>query len=393
MGVRLRHVQGLTLFLAVSCAPLRPIPRSDFQRYLHDASFRRARLETSLTRDDNDYARLRLAHYANAEDDGWDALPTWNPKTAAEGEREEDARPISIGREAMAGDERALRALGEQAFFRYPMQRAPYAADDAARFGLTLGVVRAQLADGSFASLMSCASCHVRLTATGPVVGAPNDSLQLGELIVATARKGHGEVTAETFAPFATWGRGRVDVTTSFGLEPVRIPDLRPIRWHTHLHASGSVLQRSEIDLAIRIETLIITAHDQVLRPPREIALGLAVYLWSLDRSLPRPEPTIGRAWFGRHCGGCHRGEGMAGPVIAAEVVGTDATIARSADRGTGGYRTPSLRGVSTRGPLFHDASLPSIEGIFDKARAGHRYGFELPVEAQTEILAFLRCL
>ncbi|MFO0738018.1 MAG: hypothetical protein U0270_19150 [Labilithrix sp.] len=47
-------------------------------RYVDDAAFRRATLESSLVSKDNVYARLRLAKY---DAERWGALPELNPET------------------------------------------------------------------------------------------------------------------------------------------------------------------------------------------------------------------------------------------------------------------------------------------------------------------------
>ena len=49
------------------------------------------------------------------------------------------------------------------------------------------------------------------------------------------------------------------------------IPDLRPIRYHNHLHAAGSV-RNGLMALAVRTETLMIRSRAQRHRPPRESA-------------------------------------------------------------------------------------------------------------------------
>jgi len=107
---------------------------------------------------------------------------------------------------------------------------------------------------------------------------------------------------------YRAWGPGRVDVTTGDGSVPERMADLRPIRWASHLHYDATVRQQDVVTLAIRIETLIITSKKQALRPPRIIALALAVYLRSLSDSLP-PLPSAqasGAKVFDENCAECH---------------------------------------------------------------------------------------
>jgi len=191
----------------------------------------------------------------------------------------------------------------------------------------------------------------------------------------------------------------------------VRIPDLRPIRFQTYLHATASVAVRDVTSLAVRIETLIITSNDATVRPPREIALGLATYLFSLADTLPmRANQTDGEARgkeiFDKRCSGCHIPPSFTGPPVSLAVIGTDPRVGMSAERGTGTYRVPSLRGVATRGPLLHDASAASLEMMFDPARtnagfkgrlgapiAGHTFGLDLDASARVDLIAYLRTL
>jgi mono/diheme cytochrome c family protein len=195
------------------------------------------------------------------------------------------------------------------------------------------------------------------------------------------------------------WGPGRLDVTTIDGHEPVKIPDLRPVRWLGYLHADATVRQRDVIALAIRIETLVITAHHETVRPPPMIALALATYLWSLAPAAPPAPHSIaqrhGAELFAARCAGCHAGTGFTGEPVAIARVGTDPTVGRSRERGTGSYRVPSLRGVAARGSLLHDASVHALAELLDPARTapGHRYGTSLPAADRADLVAYLSTL
>ncbi len=403
-------------------------------RYLHDRSFRRATLEQSLQTRDVEYARVRLERYAASETGGWDALPEWNPRTelVSAGELDVDggvrlgaqlrsrSSYVSIVARARDGDLDALRLLGALAFRLYPVQLLPRtmlalaSRDNAARYGLWVddlegvnGIVRAEMADGSTLGALSCAGCHASRGATGRIeFGRPNVDFDFGRVLADGAE--HPDDPAITRA--LAWGAGRLDVSTSDGREPVRIPDLRSVRWLTHLQASGLVAQTGLAALAIRIETLIVTSHHEVLRPPREIALGLAVYVWSLADSLPAATGRAGaegrgESIFQSHCTSCHAGPGMSGPPIAADVIGTDRATSQSPSRGTGMYRVPSLRGVGTRGPLLHDGTVPDLEALFDRARTldgypralhgvrsipGHTAGLDLTASDRRDLLLYL---
>ena len=324
-------------------------------RYLEDRGFRREALVASLVEPSNDYSQLRLARYG--VDNEWDALPEWNPPVAIAGE---SAVPL-----ALDGD---LAELGEQAFYRYPVQlwasEPPGLWSDATRGA---GIVHVELATRTYTAA-SCATCHATIRDGALVTGLANASLDLG------------------------WGPGRLDVTTIDGHEPVRIPDLRPVRWLTHLHADATVRQPDITALAIRIETLLITSHAEAVRPPRVIALALATYVWSLAlEDAPAPAP----AQFISACGGCHAGDGLTGLPVPLAVVGTDPTVGLSRDRGTGMYRVPSLRGVRDRTLLLHDGSVDSLEALLDPTRttAGHYFGTSLSGDDRAAIVAYLKTL
>jgi cytochrome c5 len=409
--------------LAVGCASEAPLGG-----YLDDARVRRAALEASLIEPTNAYSRRRLEHYATGRPGDWDDLPVLNPRVSAvtpaelvlPGGAADDA---PLGPDARAFETEGVTtpeawlALGEEAFFRYPAEvltRAKFALrspESAERYGFWVderrgvgGLVRVELPDGDTALALSCASCHAApRPGLGLVVGVGNDRLDLGGLVADAAGGG---------VPSLGWGPGRVDVSTATGGEPVRIPDLRPTRWLTHLQHAGAVAQHDMTSLAVRIETLIITSNGGAIRPPREVALGLATFLWSLSPASP-PATTLvgpearGEAIFGERCARCHAPPGFAGPPVSLDEVGTEPTIARSPDRGTGRYRVPSLRGVGSRGPLLHDAAAPSLDVLFDPERVsadfagsarggpvvGHPFGLDLDVEGREALLAYLRTL
>jgi hypothetical protein len=400
---------------------------------LSDARYRRRELEASLASRTNTYATRRLAHYASGDRDDWDRLPEMNLRTRAVLPRDletehgsesgfeiGDARAVVITDEARRGDPAALAAIGEDAFFRYPVELAPFAERalrsraDAERYGAWIderrgvgGIVRVALPDGATTFAFTCSTCHAAAAPHGElVVGAGNARLDLGQLMIDAA----ADANPALFAPpaaIARWGPGRADVSSNDGSVPVLFPDLRPVRGLSSLHYEATVEQRSIDSLAIRIETLVITAHGEALRPPREIALGLARFLWSLDRTLP-PAPSHRPRAFEERCARCHSGEFLTGDPVALDDVGTDRTAGESPERGTGAYRVPSLRGVGTRAALLHDGSLSTIDALFDPARThsdwrggrvgagavpGHDYGFDLDPSDRAEIVAYLRAL
>lgn len=410
---------ALTLLAACAARPAvegPPSPESrPFRGYLASRTARRAILEASLVAPDNGYSKRRLAHYARDE---WESLPEHNPPAApllAVGEV--PLAPLAITDAARGGDRAALRALGEAAFFRYPVQIAAAAErgvkDEvgARRFGFWVdaqrglgGLVRVRTEDGIEHLAYSCATCHAGEREGVLVTGVADERLDIGRLTEATFGGGVAR-------GLPAWGPGRVDVTTREGLEPVRIPDLRPVRELGELHHTASVRQDDEAALAVRLETLIITSNGETVRPPREVALGLALYVWSLDGGLMSRAPTSaeelrGQALFGEHCASCHAPPSFSGLPRALAEIGTDPLLGRSAERGTGSYRVPSLRGVATRGLLLHDGSLSDVAAILDPARTeptyrsrlggpvpGHVYGLDLEAEARAALVAYLLTL
>lgn len=392
--------------LALACGPR--APHDDARRYLVDAEFRRAELAASLVAPANGYSRARLERYAK-----WEQLPVWNPPVADLADRD-DARALEIDPRARAGDRDALLALGEAAFFRYPAQLiAGLQADDAAsvadRYGLWRdgarvgGLVRVELLAGAKAVAYTCASCHAAARDGRIVVGLGNDAFDIGRLVADSAHLHDPVMTA--------WGPGRADVSTLTAAEPVRFPDLRPTRYVSHLQVNATVAQRDLASLALRIETLLVTGHGEVVRPPREIALGLALYVWSLAPAGPAraaitPAEQRGRTLFDARCAGCHAPPTFTGPPVAIERIGVDA-VARSRERGTGAWRVPSLLGVRDRRALFHDGALATLAAVLDPRRldagytggrapgaiAEHRFGLELPAAARADLLAFLDTL
>ena len=401
--------------------------------YLDDASFRRGELVASLVNPANGYSALRLAHYATGDRNDWELLPEWNPPSETLAASELDvpggasttslsdrAAALALPGSVVSASDPALIALGEAAFFGYPTQLAPYFAaavtsraaatqygvwiDDARGVG---GLVRARMADGSAALALTCSSCHAAPSGGAIVAGLPDHALDLGSAIVAAS-------TDDAVPPaVALWGPGRVDVTTSQGTEPARIPDLRPVRWLTYLQQDATVRASDLATLAIRIETLIITSNEQALRPPRLIPLALAAYVMSLSSALPETETAAsasprGAQVFAAECASCHVPPALTGPPVPLDTVGTDPTLGRSMDRGTGSYRVPSLHGVGTRGPLLHDGTLPSVDAMFDPARTtasftarlhgsgavqGHAFGLDLSAADRAALVAYLHAL
>ncbi|HEX7663867.1 MAG TPA: hypothetical protein VF407_05130, partial [Polyangiaceae bacterium] len=307
----MRHL-GLIVALALAACSS-SAPTTTGNPYLDDASFRRRELEASLVNPSNGYGALRLAHYDSGADGDWSRLPRSNPNVAPLGL---DGNPVG----ELAALDLASSSLGEDAFFRYPVEEIPdsYATErvgfwNDATHGLG-GLVHVRYDNGFEVTAMTCSTCHARSVAGKLVVGLGNAELDLG------------------------LGPGRLDVTTSDGSEPVQISDLRPVKLLTYLHHDANVKQNDETTLAIRIETLITTNHAQESRPPREVSLALAKYVWSLADTLPPiPPSNDGAAVFSANCARCHDpASGFTGAPVALAEVGTDPKLGLSSERGTG---------------------------------------------------------
>jgi len=234
----------------------------------------------------------------------------------------------------------------------------------------------------------------------------PNRDLDLGAAIMDASPSGPPEAVS-------AWGPGRVDVTTATGTEPARIPDLRPVRWLTYLQQDATLRGADLTTLAIRIETLVIGSNAYVVRPPRIVALALAVYVTSLASGLPSAEAGAaaapeGAAVFSQQCSGCHVPPELTGPPVPLSVIGTDPTLGLSPSRGTGTYRVPSLHGVGSRGPLLHDGTIPSVAALLDPSRLtssftgrlhgsgavpGHPFGLDLAARDRTSLVTYLSLL
>lgn len=419
MALRQQRLRGLIAAAGLTACGATHDGPTEAERYLRDAAFRRATLVASLAAPTLPYATLRLRHYESGDEGDWARLPTWNPPAGSWSPDATDLpalQPFVITEGARRGDLDALRALGEAAFWNYPAQLAPSAValsdrGTLARRGVrfegasAVGLRRVRLPDGSEAVALTCAACHSAADATGAsIAGLMNASLDLGALAAS-----HTDDPALA-ARYRAWGPGRVDVTTPDGREPVAVPDLRAVRFQRYLQRAGAVAQRSLASLAVRIETLLITSLHASVRPPREVSLGLAVYLYALGEALgpaPSPDGTRGGRLFAARCARCHAPPDYSGGWVPAEEVGTDPSAARSVERGTGSYRVPSLRGVGARVGLLHDGAATDVEMLLDPQRVradytlsrrggaivGHAYGLDLDAGDRAALREFLRAL
>jgi len=367
--------------------------------YVEDPGVGRRALERSLVRRDNAYARLRLAAYDDAH---WGRLPEYDAPTApiligngggpAAAPPPGDPSWATIDSRSTGWGLEELRALGERAFFRYPLQPSdtmPGALATKDHAGVwqqdgRFGAVWVTLPRGLVRAAFTCATCHASMSGERLVPGRNNADLDAARIY----DNGSGSTAA-----LPGWGRGLVDVTPDGVDNPVAITDLRPIRHQQHLHHAATLLN-DPVALAVRIETLMITSHGQANRPPRKVAAALAVYVLGLapTTSLPGGE---GAAIFARECGSCHTGEGASGAPISLAAIGTDPAVGASTDRGTGFYRVPSLRSVGDRRRLFASGAVEDIDALLapDRAATGHRFGLGLDAQDREALLVYLRGL
>jgi hypothetical protein len=191
-----------------------------------------------------------------------------------------------------------------------------------------------------------------------------------------------------------------------------RVPDLHTLRYSRYFDATGTHRLRGPEDVA-RYGALITSAdpfefgtHHFLTDAQRrmryryadEVLYAIGMYLMSLEPPKnPNPPPTDlvkrGERVFRREkCGACHPAPayttGELTPALGFDVpfdhpnfgdvrdrsVGTDPGLALRTRKGTGFYKIPSLRGLWYRPRLLHDASIVSIEELFDPARLDPEY-------------------
>jgi len=387
--------------------------------FLDDTAARRAALEAALTNHDNMYSRIRLAAYGLG-DRGWDLLPVWNPRSM----------PVdaSLATELARGDMPAVSAdraplwngvtpttmpewiaLGRRVFFEYPMR-----AEVFMEYGLTqpalardVGVQRTKTGDVPglvvFANVdgetrvgITCAICHSNVKNGELVAGQARRSFDYGKLRVTYDRV-HDTLRSEAEAKrMLSWGPGRADVTEDDDEDPVAIPDLWGLREQRWLTQAGTIRHESPLALAIRQETQLTDSNHALVRPPRELAWALAMYIYSLapPSRAATPSPR-GAALFEQHCARCHANAAYGGNVVTAASIGTDPALATGKGRGTGKYRVPGLLDVANGAPYLHHGAVASLEELLSPARTepGHKPGTKLSADDRAALIAFLATL
>jgi mono/diheme cytochrome c family protein len=230
-----------------------------------------------------------------------------------------------------------------------------------------------------------------------------------------------------------------------------KVPDLQILRYSRYLDATGTHRLRGPEDAA-RYAAFITGADPMDFGPHRilsdaqrrvrfryadEVLYAIGTYLMSLE---PRKNPNPAAAdvvargeqvFRTEGCVSCHvppdytsgkltLAQGWQPPGnhpnrddVVSVSVGTDPGLALKTRKGTGFYKVPSLRGVWYRPRLLHDASVTSLEEMFDSARTsaeyepkgwnppgvtkravpGHTFGLSLGADDRNALLAFLRSL
>jgi hypothetical protein len=405
------------------------------RRFLADTAYRRAALERSLSNHNNVYSRVRLLAYGHGTR-AWDRLPVWNPRSrpvtaalAAQLARGElpvvtaDDAPLWDGTQptTMAG----WVALGRRVFFEYPMR-----AEVFMEFGLTRptlaaavglertsagdvpGLVVFQNVDGATRVGITCAICHSTVRAGELIAGSARRTFDYGRLRVAYFADTGEYVDPGLALRMASWGPGRADVTEDDDEDPVTIPDLWGLRAQPWLTQAGTIRHESPIALAIRQETQLTDSNHALVRPPRELAWALAMYVYSLAPpaapTSSSPQRTRGGEVFTEHCAGCHANAARGGRMIPADVIGTHPALATGRGRGTGGYRVPPLVRVRDGAPYLHDGSVASLDELLSATRLqpgysagrlgpgaipGHRAGTDLGPADRAALITFLETL
>tara|TARA_R110002096_G_scaffold42143_4_gene113619 strand:+ start:37081 stop:38433 length:1353 start_codon:yes stop_codon:yes gene_type:complete len=397
---------------------------AETERYLTDAPFRRRVLEASLTNPKNVYALTRLSGYG-LEGRGWEMLPEWIPTTTAIDDDyvaalrsgapvalASDAKPLWDGTKPTTMSEWVT--LGKKVFDEYPLRSEIFAEhalrsdERAERIGLRQdengiwpGVVAFKTLDGGSEVGITCALCHVAFEDGVGIAGQARRDLDYGEMRLAYYRDTGAALAEDVRARMSRWGPGRADITQDEDEDPVAIVDLWGVRDHEYLTQSGTIHQVHPAALAIRQETQLLHANQERVRPPRELAWALALYVYSLTpptKATEAPqtaETKRGHALFAEHCEHCHRDKNYGGLLVAAASVGTDPALANGSARGTSLYRPTPLTRVSAAAPYLHDGTVQSLESLLDAKRSvpGHLYGSELPKADRRALIAFMETL
>jgi mono/diheme cytochrome c family protein len=400
--------------------------------YLGDVDYRRDVLERDLTGTENDYAQHRLALYGFAGE-GWEVLPEVDlPSRPLRVEETGAGEATSWGvddtlttlvPEELPTSEEGWVELGRRVFFEYPLHADPV-LEEVARAEGGLASVGFEVEDGAFVGVRifrgsdgtprlgpTCAQCHASRDEGGVVTGVRANKrmdvgaaklLALGLVPTELPNELPNEIDSTEVVDLARLGPGRTDVLNDGTFNPFAIPDFGGIADLPYLQHNANWRNARVTTLAIRCETLFITASRETTRIPRELTWALATYL----RSLPPPPPASGldagdvargAALFEEQgCASCHTPPlYTSARSVTVEEIGTDPSALESPSRTTGFVRIPSLRGVASTAPYLHHGAIPDLETLFDPGREepGHPFGQGLSQEDRRLLVSFLRSL
>jgi len=422
----------VALLISLSaCAPADlPLLSDDPQRYIYDVDYRRGILERDLTARDNEYAEARLELYA-IEGEGWDALPERDPLArplrVSELEGLQSGEPFKMADgegerltpDTLPSSDEQWVALGRRVFFEYPFRADPV-YETIARMPNALTEVGFLAAGDSVVGMAvfldesgkarlgpTCAQCHSSADEAGvisPVLANRQMDIGAARLFAMgiTPEELPSEIDSTVIADLHRLGPGRTDVLNDGQFNPFAIPDFGGIADFPSLQHNANWVNRGVATLAVRCETLFITASGEQARIPRSLSWALAMYLRSLPPpspldAVPEAEAERGEEVFASEgCVSCH-----APPLftsdrkVTIEEVGTDPAALSSVSRGTGQVRIPSLRGVGRTAPYFHHGAIADLETLFDPEREeqGHSFGLSLPAADRSALIAFLRSI
>jgi len=425
---------GVLLGLALGCQPIPEDLSDNPEQYIESAPYRRGILERDLRETRSEYSRERLASYGRAALP-WELLPKWDPPSRPV--RATDLATFAAGEFPPWGDDPASTLtpdeiptsrddwveLGRRVFFEYPLRDdlvtsalvtveggttdSGFIEEEGALVGLRIF----EKNSGELAVGNTCAQCHAGRNPDGSITGSvANKNMDIGAIRLLVMGLTPGELPPElestSTGDLDRLGPGRGDVQADGVFNPFAFPDLGGIAEMPLLHHNATWRQGGVATMAVRCETLFITASGNRHRIPRVLSWALAEYYHSLPPPPPEftgddvpTEAVRGAEVFDEEgCVDCH-----VPPLytsedpIPAEVIGTDPAATESGVRGSGDYRIPSLRGVAQTAPYLHHGAVLSLEDMLDPTRLdeepGHEFGQDLPAEDKAALIAFLKTL
>ncbi len=429
----LTFVGGAVLLVLAACGPSLPEPPDELpdsvELYLSDIDYRRGILERDLLSTDNLYAQRRLQNYGLATG-YWESLA----------ERDRPSRPLlsedverlvagldlelrademtSLNPAQLPADEDQWRDLGRRVMEEYPLRADPTYETLVTLPGALAGVGFIER-DGIWSGLRvfedeagnarigpSCSQCHFSEAEGGEFSATlANKDMDIGSaFLLALGRDPEVPLPEDEDTPIGELhqlGPGRVDLLLDGVFNPYAIPDMGGIADQPYLQQNANWHHRGAVTLAIRCETLFITAGGEHFRIPRALSWAVSSYL----RGLAPPTPLVeadeqsaaGALLFTElGCESCHTPPSYTSEVLVSlDTVGTDPAAGSSTVRATGYYRIPSLRGVARTAPYLHHGAVESLEELFDPDREepGHPWGRDLDPDSREQLIAFLRSI